>query len=422
MSRVSLEKDKIKILLLEGVHPNTVDTFKAAGYTNIEYLKGSLEEAELIEKIQDVHFVGIRSRSNLNQRVLDAAKKLVAIGCFCIGTNQVDLKAAAARGIPVFNAPFSNTRSVAELVLGEILLLLRNIPAKNAKAHRGEWDKSANNSVEARGKKLGIIGYGHIGTQLSIIAESIGMKVFYYDIENKLSLGNATQVGNLHDLLGMCDIVSLHVPELPSTQWMIGAAQIAKMKPGAILINASRGSVVDIDALVFGQTNILVGDPVHHLIDVLTAHRRLPGQQLVEQQPGGEHVGRLGAFPPFDVFGCHVRRRAHERLAVTALRFNARSDAEIHHARHVRAVEQDVVRFEIAVNDACCVRVRDRVENGDQDGNRLHRRQSAVCPQVFGKIQARYVLEDEIKVTTFLARLEDWHDIRMTQLADHARF
>ena len=132
--------------------------------------------------------------------------------------------------------------------------------------------------------------------------------------------------------------------------------------------------VVDIDAVVLGQANILVGDPVHHLIDVLAAHRRLPGQQLVEQQPGGEHVGRLGAFPPFDVFGCHVRRRAHERLSVTALRFNARSDAEIHHARHVRAVEQDVVRFEIAVNDACCVRVRDRVENGDQDGNRLHRR------------------------------------------------
>ena len=165
MSRVSLEKDKIKILLLEGVHPNTVDTFKAAGYSNIEYLKGSLEEAELIEKIRDVHFVGIRSRSNLTEQVLAAAQKLVAIGCFCIGTNQVNLKAAAALGIPVFNAPFSNTRSVAELVLGEILLLLRGIPAKNAKAHRGEWDKSANNSVEARGKKLGIIGYGHIGTQ-----------------------------------------------------------------------------------------------------------------------------------------------------------------------------------------------------------------------------------------------------------------
>ncbi len=250
MNKYSLDKDKIKVLLLEGVHPNTVETFHAAGYTNVEYLKGSLEEDVLIEKIRDVHFVGIRSRSNLTERVLDAAQKLVAIGCFCIGTNQVNLKAAEARGIPVFNAPFSNTRSVAELVLGEILLLMRGIPAKNAKAHRGDWDKSATNSVEARGKTLGIIGYGHIGTQLSIIAESIGMKVFYYDIENKLSLGNATQVPTLDELLAISDVVSLHVPETPSTQNMMGAEQLAKMKPGAILINAARGTVVDIDALV----------------------------------------------------------------------------------------------------------------------------------------------------------------------------
>ncbi len=249
MSRFSLGKEKIKILLLEGVHPNTVETFKAAGYSNIEYLKGSLEEDALIEKIRDVHFIGIRSRSNLTEKVLNAAQKLVAIGCFCIGTNQVNLKAAEALGIPVFNAPFSNTRSVAELVLGEILLLLRGIPAKNAKAHRGEWDKSANNSVEARGKKLGIIGYGHIGTQLSIIAESIGMKVYYYDIENKLSLGNATQVPTLEELLGMADVVSLHVPETTSTKDMIGATELAQMKTGAILINAARGTVVDIAAL-----------------------------------------------------------------------------------------------------------------------------------------------------------------------------
>jgi len=244
MNKYSLDKDKIKVLLLEGVH------LRAAGYTNVEYLKGSLEEDALVEKIRDVHFVGIRSRSNLTERVLDAAQKLVAIGCFCIGTNQVNLKAAEARGIPVFNAPFSNTRSVAELVLGEILLLLRGIPAKNAKAHRGDWDKSATNSVEARGKTLGIIGYGHIGTQLSIIAESIGMKVFYYDIENKLSLGNAIQVPSLDELLAISDVVSLHVPETPSTQNMIAAEQLAKMKPGSILINAARGTVVDIDALV----------------------------------------------------------------------------------------------------------------------------------------------------------------------------
>ncbi len=287
MSRYSLEKEKIKILLLEGVHPNTVDTFKAAGYSNIEYLKGSLEEDALIEKIRDVHFVGIRSRSNLTEKVLNAAQKLVAIGCFCIGTNQVNLKAAEARGIPVFNAPFSNTRSVAELVLGEILLLLRGIPAKNAKAHRGEWDKSANNSVEARGKKLGIIGYGHIGTQLSIIAESIGMKVYYYDIENKLSLGNATQVASLETLLGMADVVTLHVPETASTQDMIGAAELAQMKPGAILINAARGTVVDIPALTAAlQSGHLAGAAV----DVFPVEPTANGEAFVSPLQAFDNV------------------------------------------------------------------------------------------------------------------------------------
>ncbi|EOD55418.1 phosphoglycerate dehydrogenase [Aeromonas molluscorum] len=247
--KFSLDKDKIKVLLLEGVHPNTVETFRAAGYTNVDYLKTSLSEEDLIERIRDVHFVGLRSRTQLTDKVLDAAQKLFAIGCFCIGTNQVDLKAAELRGIPVFNAPFSNTRSVAELVLGEILLLMRGIPEKNAKCHRGVWEKLANRSVEARGKKLGIIGYGHIGTQLGIIAESIGLKVYYYDIENKLSLGNAIQVPSMAELLNMSDVISLHVPETASTQDLIGAEQLRMMKPGAILINASRGTVVDIDAL-----------------------------------------------------------------------------------------------------------------------------------------------------------------------------
>lgn len=287
MNKYSLDKDKIKVLLLEGVHPNTVETFRAAGYTNVEYLKGSLEEDALIEKIRDVHFVGIRSRSNLTERVLDAAQKLVAIGCFCIGTNQVNLKAAEARGIPVFNAPFSNTRSVAELVLGEILLLMRGIPAKNAKAHRGDWDKSAANSVEARGKTLGIIGYGHIGTQLSIIAESIGMKVFYYDIENKLSLGNAIQVPSLDELLAISDVVSLHVPETPATQNMIAAEQLAKMKPGAILINAARGTVVDIDALVAVlKSNHLSGAA----IDVFPAEPTANGEPFVSPLQAFDNV------------------------------------------------------------------------------------------------------------------------------------
>ncbi|REL34916.1 phosphoglycerate dehydrogenase [Thalassotalea euphylliae] len=249
MNKTSLAKEKIKILLLEGVHSSALEELKAKGYSNIEYLKTSLAENELIEKIKDVHFIGIRSRTQLTEKVLSNANKLVAIGCFCIGTNQVNLAAAQARGIPVFNAPFSNTRSVAELVLGEILLLLRGIPEKNAKAHRGEWFKSAAGSVEARGKTLGIIGYGHIGTQLGILAETIGMRVRFYDIETKLPLGNASQAPSLTALLKESDVISLHVPETPQTQNMIGEAELEVIKQGSILINASRGTVVDIDAL-----------------------------------------------------------------------------------------------------------------------------------------------------------------------------
>lgn len=249
MTNFSLQKDKIKILLLEGLHQSAVDTFTNAGYTNIESIKTSLSEEELCEKIKDVHFIGIRSRTNLTANVIEAAEKLVAIGCFCIGTNQVDLVAAQKAAIPVFNAPFSNTRSVAELVLGEILLLLRGIPEKSAKAHRGEWLKSATGSYEARGKQLGIIGYGHIGTQLGILAENLGLRVKYYDIENKLSLGNTEQIMDLNELLRTSDIVSLHVPETEQTKWMMGPEQFAQMKDGVIFINASRGTVVDIDAL-----------------------------------------------------------------------------------------------------------------------------------------------------------------------------
>ncbi|MCT8126617.1 phosphoglycerate dehydrogenase [Alishewanella sp. BS5-314] len=248
MEKFSLAKDKIKILLLEGLHQSAVQTFKDHGYSNIEYLKTSLPEDELIERIRDAHFIGIRSRTQLTDKVLEAASKLVAIGCFCIGTNQVDLDAALRRAIPVFNAPFSNTRSVAELVLGQIIMLLRGIPQRNAAAHRGEWLKTADNSFEARGKTLGIIGYGHIGTQLGIMAENIGMRVQFYDIENKLVLGNAVQV-DLGSLLKTSDVISLHVPETPQTKNMIGEAELELMKHGAILINASRGTVVDIDAL-----------------------------------------------------------------------------------------------------------------------------------------------------------------------------
>lgn len=249
MAHTSLDKSKIRILLLEGVHQSAVDTLNAAGYTNIEYLTHSLAEEDLIEKIADAHFVGIRSRTQLTARVFEAAKKLVAVGCFCIGTNQVDLTAATRRGIAVFNAPYSNTRSVAELVLAESIILLRGVAEKNAAAHRGKWMKSAKNSFEIRGKNLGIVGYGSIGTQLSVLAESLGMHVYFYDVVSKLPLGNATQVGSLKELLALSDIVTLHVPETHSTKNMIGAEQLAQMKEHSILINASRGTVVDIEAL-----------------------------------------------------------------------------------------------------------------------------------------------------------------------------
>ncbi|GAA6151635.1 phosphoglycerate dehydrogenase [Pseudoteredinibacter isoporae] len=249
MASISLEKSKIKFLLLEGVHQSAIDTLTAAGYTNIEYLKTSLPEDELIEKLADAHFVGIRSRTQLTAKVLAAAPKLIAVGCFCIGTNQVDLKAAEELGIVVFNAPYSNTRSVAELVIAEAILLLRGIPEKNAVCHRGGWMKSAADSYEIRGKTLGIIGYGSIGTQVSVLAESLGMKVIFFDVVTKLPLGNASQVRNLNELLNRSDIVSLHVPETASTKMMMGAEELAQMKDKAILLNASRGTVVDIEAL-----------------------------------------------------------------------------------------------------------------------------------------------------------------------------
>ncbi len=249
MSQLSLDKAKIRFLLLEGVHKNALDVLSNNGYTNIEYLRGALDEDALIEKIKDAHFVGIRSRTQLTEKVFAAANKLIAVGCFCIGTNQVDLKAAMKRGIPVFNAPFSNTRSVAELVLGELILLLRGIPEKNFLVHRGGWSKSAEGSYEARGKTLGIVGYGSIGSQLSVLAESLGMHVIYFDVVTKLPLGNARQVGTMDELLATSDVVTLHVPELPSTKDMMGATEFAKMKKGAIFINAARGTTVDIEAL-----------------------------------------------------------------------------------------------------------------------------------------------------------------------------
>jgi D-3-phosphoglycerate dehydrogenase len=244
----SLEQSKIKILLLEGIHASAVEAFAAAGYSNVETRRGALRGAELAEALAGVHILGIRSASKLNAAAVRAASKLIAVGCFCIGTNQVELEAAALAGVPVFNAPFSNTRSVAELVLAEAILLLRGIPQRNALAHRGGWAKTAAGAHEARGKCLGIVGYGHIGTQIGVLAEALGMNVLYHDIEAKLALGNA-RAAALDDLLRQADVVTLHVPETPETRGMMAAPQFAAMKKGAHFINASRGTVADLEAL-----------------------------------------------------------------------------------------------------------------------------------------------------------------------------
>src|SRR5487761_2523802 len=287
MQTTSLDKGKIKILLLEGVHPTAVEAFKKDGYSHIEYHPKSLPKPDLIEALSDAYFIGIRSATQLTAEVIDSADKLMGIGCFCIGTNQVDLEAAQQRGIPVFNAPFSNTRSVAELVLAETILLTRGIPYRNALAHRGGWLKTAAGSQEVRGKTLGIVGYGHIGTQVGVLAESLGMKVLFYDIETKLALGNAHPVSALDVLLEAADVVTLHVPETPQTQNMIGAAQLARMKKGSKLINAARGTVVDIDALAAAlESKHLSGAA----IDVFPVEPKTEGEEFLSPLRGMDNV------------------------------------------------------------------------------------------------------------------------------------
>ena len=239
---------EIRVLLLENVHDSALQLFAAERF-KIERLSSALSPAELHKRLADVHVLGIRSKTQVTQAVLAEAKQLLTVGCFCIGTNQVDLLTATARGLPVFNAPFSNTRSVAELMIAEIVMLARHLGDRLREMHSGTWLKTADNSHEIRGKTLGIVGYGHIGTQVGVLAEGLGMQVVFHDIETKLSLGNARASRDLDELLAISDVVTLHVPETPATRWMFGEAQIARMKPGAHLINASRGTVVDIDAL-----------------------------------------------------------------------------------------------------------------------------------------------------------------------------
>ncbi|MDI9365410.1 MAG: phosphoglycerate dehydrogenase [Flavobacterium sp.] len=245
----SYPKEKIKILFLENISDKAVQKFKENGYTNVTKLGGALSEEALIKAVKDVHLIGIRSKTQITKKVLDNAPKLQAIGCFCIGTNQVNLKEATKQGITVFNAPYSNTRSVAELVIGLSIMLIRRIPDKNSAAHKGIWNKEAKGSFEMRGKTLGIIGYGSIGSQLSIMAESLGMKVRFYDTENKLPLGNAVACKTLKELVSTTDIISLHVPETAQTKNLINKTNLKHFKQGAILINYARGEVVDLDAL-----------------------------------------------------------------------------------------------------------------------------------------------------------------------------
>ncbi|MEY4594942.1 MAG: phosphoglycerate dehydrogenase [Bacteroidota bacterium] len=247
--KTSYPKEKIKILLLESVHPASLRLLKNSGYVSVETVTGAMSEAELIKKVKDVHLLGIRSKTQLTSRVIEAADRLIAVGAFCIGTNQIDMDACTRKGIAVFNSPFSNTRSVAELVIAHCINLMRHVVEKSNAAHRGEWDKSSAGCFEVRGKTLGIVGYGHIGSQVSVLAETLGMHVAFYDIEPKLSLGNARPVRSLDELLKQSDIVTLHVPETAATKDLMNAQRLAKMKRGAFLINYSRGNVVDLLAL-----------------------------------------------------------------------------------------------------------------------------------------------------------------------------
>ena len=287
MTKTSLDKSKIKILLLEGIHQSCVETLKADGYTHIEAHAKALPEDKLIEAASDAFVIGIRSATRLTPRFFENAPRLIAVGCFCIGTNQVHLGSAQTRGIPVFNAPFSNTRSVAELVLAETVFLMRGIPTRNAAAHRGGWLKTATGSREVRGKVFGIVGYGHIGTQVGLLAESLGMRVLFYDIETKLALGNARPVPSLEALLEAADVVSLHVPETPKTAGMMGAAQFKQMKPNSMFINASRGTVVHIDPLV---EELKSGHLSGAALDVFPKEPKGAGDEFVSPLRGLDNV------------------------------------------------------------------------------------------------------------------------------------
>lgn len=283
----SYPKEKIKILLLENISETAIANIKSHGYASVKKVQGALDEETLIKELKDVHLLGIRSKTKVTERVLQHASKLQAIGAFCIGVNQIDLKAATQHGVTVFNAPYSNTRSVAELVIGASIMLIRRIPDKNNAAHQGQWMKDASGSYELRGKTLGIIGYGNIGTQVSVLAESMGMKVIFYDVLTKLPLGNAEACRSMKELVGKADIVSLHVPETDSTKNLINKTLIKQFKKGSILINYARGEVVDLDALAAA---LKAGDLAGAAIDVFPVEPEKNGDPFTTPLQGLPNV------------------------------------------------------------------------------------------------------------------------------------
>lgn len=305
-TNASYPKHKIKVLLLENIHAKAIDIFDHEGF-QIETISEALDEHELIEKVKDIHILGIRSKTQITEKVLRHANKLLCIGTFCIGTNQIALHACAQKGIIVFNAPYSNTRSVVELAVGEMIMLMRNIFTKSQKMHIGKWDKSAKNSVEIRGKKLGIIGYGNIGSQFSVIAEALGMHVYFYDISDKLALGNAHKCKSLEELLSTCDVVSLHVDGRLSNSKLIGEREFKLMKDNVIFMNLSRGHVTDIEALevaiksgkVWGcSIDVFPEEPKSNDEEFVSALRNLPNTILTPHIGGSteEAQANIGDF------------------------------------------------------------------------------------------------------------------------------
>lgn len=344
---LSYPKNRINVLLLENIHPEAVRLFKSEGY-NVQTMKGALDEAELCEKIKDIHILGIRSKTNVTSKVLENANKLITVGAFCIGTNQIDLKECTRRGIACFNAPYSNTRSVVELTIGSIIILSRDIISKSNGMHVGKWDKSATGSREVRGKKLGLVGYGNIGTQLSVLAEAMGMEVYYYDIVEKLQLGNAKKCKSLHDLLSICDFISLHVDGRATNKNMIGEKEFASMKDGVIFCNMSRGHVVDVAAL---KSAILSGKVKGCAMDVFPYEPKTNNEEFVSELRGlpntilTPHIGGSTEEAQFNI-GQFVPGRILEYInsgtTYGSVNFPAIQLPELHDAHRLMHVHENI--------------------------------------------------------------------------------